>query len=206
MTLLFHDSKDKHKEVTLVNSTNNSLQISVEFSFLNIDDCKLTVEGVVFLSEIADISDVEVFLNINNSMVPCHIYRARLRDKVRKGKLVEYAVGFAGDIIDYKKFLFIEISVCLKYKSIQKEIRSIRTGRYFPVTLSLKNAYAFRNGFIFTIKDNNIFCSKSGFIGHLKKEYLFLKEFQKLYQGMYRERFRANFGKYRSALRRRRIH
>ena len=180
MTLSLHDSKDKHKEVSPVNSIKNSLQITVEFSFLDIDDCKLTIEGVAFLSENADISDVEVFLNVNNTMVPCNIYRARLRDKARKGKLVEYAVGFAGDIIDYKKFLFIEISVCLKYKSIQKEIRSIRTGRYFPVTLSLKNAYAFRNGFIFTIKDNNIFCSKSGFIGHLKKEYLFLKELRKI--------------------------
>jgi hypothetical protein len=35
-------------------------------------------------------------------MVPCNIYRARVRDIGRKGKLVKYAVGFAGDIIDYK--------------------------------------------------------------------------------------------------------
>ncbi len=102
MTILLHDSKDKHKELSLVNGNKNSLQASAEVSFLDIDDCKLTIEGVVFVSGISDTSAVNVFLNVNNTMVPCNIYRARLRDIVRKGKLVKYAVGFAGDIIDYK--------------------------------------------------------------------------------------------------------
>ena len=150
-----------------------------EVSFISIDCKRFTVEGVVFLSDAIDFSKTEIFLCVNGNMLTCRSYRIRLRDRIRNGKLVEKALGFAGTVENYIKYKFIEVAVYLTYKDTNIKA-TLTPGKFFPITAAIKNAYFYRNGYIFILVENSICIYKSGVAKHLKREILFLKELKNI--------------------------
>lgn len=153
------------------------IEIRAEVSFMKIGSRDLTIEGVLFIPGAPDFSEFEIYLRITgNSIIPCKAYRVRLRDQIVEGNEVISAVGFIGKIDSYVQYSALRISFCLYYHKMKIDSVPIVTGRFFPVTSDIKNAYAYRNGYIFTVTGYSICALKAGFVGHVKREALFLKE------------------------------
>lgn len=151
-------------------------QTQIELAFMNIIHNNLVFEGLCYVPEITSLSDFELFLYVNDVKIPCNIYRAKVKDEVKNGKVCKKAIGFSGTIPDYKLHSKMTITFHLRHQKHEPDKILLTTGTFFPVTQSIKNAYAYRNGYIFTLKENVIYAAKSGIIEHAKKELLFLKE------------------------------
>ena len=155
----------------------NSTEINAEVSFMKIGNKDLTIEGVLFVPGILEFSRMEVCFRVTEDrMIPCKTYRVHLRDQIVEGKVVTSAIGFVGKVDCYVQHSALQISLCLYYHEIKAENIPIVTGRFFPVTSDINKAYAYRNGYVFSVTGYSICALKAGFTEHIKREALFLKE------------------------------
>ena len=155
----------------------NSTEINAELSFMKIGSKDLTVEGVVFVPGILELSRMEVFFRVNeNHMVSCKTCRIRLKDKVLEGKTVISAIGFVGTVADYVQYSALRISFCLKANIIMIDNIPIVTGRFFPVSSLFKHSYAFKDGYVFSVKGYSICVTRAGLMEYFKREILFITE------------------------------
>ena len=151
--------------------------IIAEAAFMKIGSRDLTIEGVLFIPDVPDFSRLEIYLRITEDcMIPCKTYRACLRDQVVEGNVITSAVGFVGEVSGYVLYPVFRISFCLYYQQMKIDNIPVVAGRFFPVTSDIKNAYAYRNGYVFSVTGNSICAVKAGPAEHFKREVLFLKE------------------------------
>ncbi len=155
----------------------NSTEINAEVSFMKIGSKDLTIEGVLFVPGFLDFSTMKVFFRVTEDyMIPCKTCRARLRDKIVKGKTIISAIGFVGTVADYVQYSALKISFCLQTNTIERDNIPIVTGRFFPVSSVFRHSYAYENGYVFYVTDESICVMQANLAEHVKREVLYLTE------------------------------
>lgn len=154
--------------------------LSAELSFIKKVGKDFIVEGIVFILDLNDIKNRKIFLSVNNQMIPCEAYRVSSRETSCLGDVILGAIGFTGIVKDYANYQSLKIKIYSDYQGVRIEKITLRTGKFFPVTSSITNAYAHWNGYILTIEQNCLNIVRSGIVKRIKYEYFFLKCLKRL--------------------------
>ena len=162
------------------NLINKESETPVTLSFLREHGKNLIIEGIAFSLVPEDLKDRRIYLSVNNQMILCEVFRIPVKDVSCLGDVVLGAVGFMGIVKDYEKCRSLTIKIYSHYKGIRIEKKKLRTGKFFPVTASVGNAYAYWNGYILEIKENSLTMVRGGTIAHIRHEYAFLKQLRRI--------------------------
>ena len=154
--------------------------IKTELDFMRTEGNDLVIEGIVYALPLADLGERKVFLSVKNQLVPCKTYRVVVKDTFCMEDTIMLAVGFTGRINNYQQYQSFDIKICLTVRDSKIEKRVLRTGPFFPVTAAVKNAYAYRNGYIFSFGENSLKARSGGVKDCIRHEISFLKQLKRI--------------------------
>ena len=154
--------------------------IKTELDFMEEEGNDLVIEGIVYSLIPTDGKESNVFLHVDKQFISCATYRVPVKDVLCLDDIAMCAIGFKGVIKKYKQYPVFNVNIFVDCQGIRVQKQSLRTGPYFPVTASVKNAYAYQNGYIFSFEKNCFKAYKAGINDYIKHEITFLKQLKRI--------------------------
>ena len=155
-------------------------RIKTELSFMKVTGNNLLIEGIMYSLIPSTEEENEIFISVNEKFILCKSYRVPAKETLCLGDTILFAVGFSGIIENYNQYSSMNIKFYTSYKGMKVEKKVLKTGSYFPVTASVKYAYAYRNGYIFSFERNRLKVARADVKDCIKHEIAFLKQLKRI--------------------------